>query len=56
MIILLYLVTPTLGFMRNYIKYKRCDFKMFMRTPIVYFWFHILICLCGSNNIVLQTL
>ena len=56
MIILLYLVTPTLGFMRNYIKYKRCDFKMFMRTPIVYFWFHILICLCGSNNIVLQTI
>ena len=54
--LLLYTVTPTLGLLRNYIKYKRCKFITFMRTPIVYFFFHSLFFLMGYRNIVWRTL
>ena len=33
----LYLITPTLGMMRNYIKYKQLYLATYMRTPLVYF-------------------
>jgi len=53
---ILYLITPTLGLLRNYSKYKQCNFKIFMRTPITYCLFHFLICLWGTKNIILKTL
>ncbi len=54
--ILLYLLTPTLGLARNYIKYKRCSFLMYLRTPLVYVILHSLFFMLGSRNIVLKTL
>ena len=54
--ILLYTITPTLGLLRNYIKYKRCRFITFMRTPLVYFFFHSLFCFMGCKNIIWRTL
>ena len=54
--ILLYSITPILGFLRNYIKYKQCNFRKFVRTPIVYAFFHHLFFLLGCNNIVWRTL
>ena len=52
----LYFVTPILGFLRNYIKYKQCNVRMFMRTPMVYALFHFLFFLLGQENIILKTL
>ena len=52
----LYLVTPILGLLRNYIKYKQYKFRTFMRTPIVYAFFHSLFGLMGYRNIVWKTL
>ena len=36
----LYLVTPLLGFLKNYSKYKQINFYVFIRTPILYFFIH----------------
>ena len=46
--ILLYLVTPLLGSLRNYIKYKQIKLFMFLRTPITYLFINILF---QKNNI-----
>ena len=54
--ILLYSITPILGFLRNYIKYKQCNVRKFIRTPIVYAFFHHLFFLLGYDNIVWRTL
>ena len=35
--IYLFLITPLLGSLKNYVKYKRFDLLNFMRTPIIYF-------------------
>lgn len=40
--ILLYLITPFLGTLRNYIKYKRIKLLLFLRTPITYFMINLL--------------
>ena len=40
--ILLYLITPLLGSFRNYIKYKKLNFLLFIRTPITYFFINLL--------------
>jgi hypothetical protein len=40
--ILLYLITPLLGTLRNYIKYKRIKILLFLRTPITYFMINLL--------------
>ena len=50
--ILLYFITPFLGCLRNYVKYKQLDFLVFMRTPIVYFLIRLFF---GHDN-VFQTL
>lgn len=34
---LIYLLTPSLGFLKNYIKYKKINFLTFLRTPLIYF-------------------
>lgn len=36
--ILLYFITPLLGSLRNYVKYKKLNFLLFIRTPITYFF------------------
>ena len=54
--VFLYLVTPTLGFIRNYIKYKQLSFCTYIRSPIVYFFLHIWFTLINSNHIIMSTL
>ena len=46
--ILLYLITPFLGILRNYIKYKNIRIFVFLRTPLIYFFINILF---KTNNI-----
>ena len=36
---IIFLITPTLGFMKNYIKYKKIEPFVFLRTPLIYFLF-----------------
>lgn len=40
--IILYLITPILGSFRNYIKYKKLKFLLFIRTPVTYFMINLL--------------
>jgi hypothetical protein len=40
--IFLYLITPILGSFRNYIKYKKLNFLLFIRTPVTYFMINLL--------------
>ena len=44
----IYLITPFLGCLRNYVKYKQLDFLMFIRTPIIYF---LLSLIFGHDNV-----
>ena len=48
----LYFITPLLGLLRNYIKYKQLDLLVFLRTPLTYF---LIILFFGHDN-VYQTL
>ena len=48
----IYLITPFLGCLRNYVKYKQLDFFIFIRTPIIYF----LLTLIFDHDNVFQTL
>ncbi len=50
--ILLYLITPLLGTLRNYIKYKQIKLLMFLRTPITYFFINLIF----QNNNIWKTL
>lgn len=43
MIYILYLITPLLGFIKNYVKYKRINLLVFLRTPFIYSLLFILI-------------
>ena len=40
--LLLYLVTPCLGCLRNYVKYKQLKFLLFIRTPLTYLLINLL--------------
>ena len=40
---LLYLITPSIGLLRNYVKYKQIKYLLFIRTPIFYFLLHVLL-------------
>ena len=40
-ILLIHLITPCLGLVRNVIKYKQINCRLFMRTPLVYLLFYI---------------
>jgi hypothetical protein len=40
--ILLYLITPLLGTLRNYVKYKQIKLLLFIRTPITYFLINLI--------------
>ncbi len=52
----LYFVTPTLGLLRNYVKYKQLCFFMYMRTPLVYLMFHIILFINNQSAIVYKSL
>lgn len=45
--LLLYTITPSLGLIRNYIKYKRVTFSLYLRTYLVYFLINLLSKLLG---------
>ena len=38
----LYFLTPFLGCLRNYVKYKKLKFLLFIRTPLTYLFINIL--------------
>ncbi len=40
--IFLYLITPLLGTLRNYVKYKQIKLLLFIRTPITYFLINLI--------------
>ena len=54
--LLFYFVTPTLGMLRNYIKYKQLYIRTYLRTLLVYVFFHMWFCLNGYRDIVFRTL
>ena len=41
--LLLYLITPLLGSLKNYVKYKQLKPLLFIRTPMTYFMIHLLL-------------
>ena len=53
---ILYTLTPLLGALRNYVKYKQFKTMIFIKTPITYFIIHKLLKICKCNNIILYTL
>ena len=52
----LYSVTPILGFMKNYVKYKQVNFKIFARTPLVYVIIDSILRYYRMENIIMWTL
>jgi hypothetical protein len=54
--LVLYTLTPLLGALRNYSKYKKFQLKLFIRTPITYYLLHLLLNYIKCNNVVLYTL
>lgn len=61
--LILYSLTPILGALRNYVKYKKFNIKLFIRTPVTYYFIHILLInfnklnyVFKNNNIILYTL
>ena len=53
---LLYSITPISGFAKNYVKYKRVNFLVFVRTPILYVLIDTLLRYYKVNNIIMWTL
>jgi len=53
---LLYAVTPLLGFMKNYVKYKRVNVALFARTPLLYVLIDSILRYYRMNNIIIWTL
>jgi hypothetical protein len=52
-ILLYFLITPTLGSIKNLIKYKQFDFKLFLRTPIITLIIYNILNLHKVSNVVL---
>jgi len=52
----IYLITPTLGLTRNYVKYKQLRLSLFMRTPLVCMLFHIWFCMNGHHHVFYKSL
>jgi len=52
----LYFITPNLGLLRNYVKYKKFNLSVYLRSYIVYFYFHLMLLMLGFKNIILTTL
>ncbi len=41
--IFIYLLTPFLGLLKNYVKYKTIYVSTFLRTPLIYLFLHYII-------------
>jgi hypothetical protein len=54
--LLYFLITPALGSIKNIIKYKQFDFKLFIRTPIITFVIYNLLNLFQIENIILLSI
>ena len=55
-ILILYLITPNLGLLRNYIKYKTLKLATYLRTPLLYLIIHFWLLLVGHRNIIYKTI
>ena len=55
-LLILYLVTPNLGLLRNYIKYKTLKLATYLRTPLLYLFIHFWLLLVGHRNIIYKTI
>ena len=55
-ILLLYLITPNLGLLRNYIKYKKLSITTYLRTPVVYLLIHFWLFYVGHRNVIYKTI
>lgn len=53
---ILYTLTPLLGALRNYVKYKQFRLHIFIKTPITYFIIHKFLKFIKLQNIILYTL
>ena len=53
---IIYMITPLLGALRNYVKYKQFKLMIFIKTPITYFIIHKLLEIIKCRNIILYTL
>ena len=49
---LLYTITPLLGALRNYVKYKQFKIKLFIRTPFTYFIFYRIFFYIKKENLI----
>ena len=55
-ILLLYLITPNLGLLRNYIKYKKLSITTYLRTPVLYLLIHCWLFYVGQRNVIYKTI
>ena len=53
---LLYAITPISGFLKNYVKYKRVNALVFVRTPALYLFIDTILRRYKVNNIIMWTL
>ena len=53
---MLYLITPNLGLLRNYIKYKTLSLTTYFRTPVLYFIIHCWLFYVGHRNVIYKTI
>jgi hypothetical protein len=40
---MIYFITPILGSLKNYVKYKQFNILNFLRTPVIYFLFQLIL-------------
>ena len=50
------LIIPVLGAAKNYVKYKRVSFLLFLRTPVIYSLIYTYLRLLNHNNKVILTI
>lgn len=53
---IIFFITPILGAIRNYSKYKQFKLTLFIRTPITYFLIYNLLKIYYQKNIILYIL
>ena len=53
---IIFFITPILGAIRNYSKYKKFKLTLFIRTPITYFLIYNLLKIYYQKNMILYTL
>jgi len=50
------LIIPVLGAAKNYVKYKRVSFLLFLRTPVIYSFIYTYLRLLNHKNKVILTI